>query len=247
MNYSSFILCAILSMAHADDLIQQHSLPDSVAGLMLDTPLQKEASMELVDQLTGALAKPSKTFVIIHLSNDSVARSKANGMVTAPGQVKKEAQAQQQSFLEAVLAADPDAAVHAKLQVLLNAVIVKVNTAVLDELGGHPEVVRMAPVGNYELDLSETVPYTGATQVQDLGFNGTGVTVAVLDSGIDYTHANLGGEGTVGAYAAAYDNPAFRNELFPTAKVVDGYDFVGELWPGDLLMPDDDPINFKGQ
>ena len=37
-------------------------------------------------------------------------------------------------------------------------------------------------------------------QVQDLGYDGTGVKVAVLDSGIDYTHAAFGGEGTIEAY-----------------------------------------------
>ena len=36
--------------------------------------------------------------------------------------------------------------------------------------------------------------------------------------------------------------------LSPTAKVVEGYDFVGELWPAfsDDLAPDEDPIDFNG-
>jgi subtilisin family serine protease len=75
------------------------------------------------------------------------------------------------------------------------------------------------------------------------------VRVAVLDSGIDYTHAALGGEGTVAAYEAAHDDPVDRGGLFPTAKVVEGYDFVGEEWDGDTvtaLAPDDDPIDFGG-
>jgi subtilisin family serine protease len=88
--------------------------------------------------------------------------------------------------------------------------------------------------------------------VQDLGFDGTGVRVAVLDSGIDYTHAAFGGLGTLEAYAAAYgadpDDPknTTRDGLFPTPKVVEGYDFVGEAWPNGPLAPDEDPIDFEG-
>ena len=98
----------------------------------------------------------------------------------------------------------------------------------------------MRPVRHYERDLSETVPYIGAGFVQNtLNITGTGVTVAVLDSGIDYTHANLGGPGTPEAFEAAWGTSIYdtRNTTvtvstgFPTAKVIGGYDFVGELWP----------------
>ena len=34
--------------------------------------------------------------------------------------------------------------------------------------------------------------------------------------------------------------------MFPTAKVVDGYDFVGEVWPNGPEAPDPDPIDFEG-
>ena len=100
-----------------------------------------------------------------------------------------------------------------------------------------PASPKVRPVVNYEMTLSETVPYVGGTAVQQTGSDGTGVTVAVLDSGIDYTHRNLGGAGTLEAYAAAYgaapgDPPQTTLDgLFPTAKVVGGFDFVGEAWP----------------
>ena len=50
---------------------------------------------------------------------------------------------------------------------------------------------RIAPVGNYQLDLSTTVPYIGAAAVQAKGVDGRGIKVAVLDSGIDDTHPDL--------------------------------------------------------
>jgi subtilisin family serine protease len=64
--------------------------------------------------------------------------------------------------------------------------------------------LRIAPVRNYEPALSETVPYIGASSLHTQGVTGSGITVAVLDTGVDYTHANLGGPGTPEAYEAAY-------------------------------------------
>ncbi|MDQ2966621.1 MAG: S8 family serine peptidase, partial [Chloroflexota bacterium] len=99
------------------------------------------------------------------------------------------------------------------------------------------------------MDLSETVPYIGAAAVQAAGFDGTGVRVAVLDSGIDYTHIAFGGAGTPDAYQAAYGTSLAdarnrsRDGLFPTVKVIGGYDFVGESWPTGALAPDPDPID----
>ena len=132
-----------------------------------------------------------------------------------------------------------------------NALVVSVDAKRVTEvskLAGVASVRRVA----YQLDLSETVPYIGAKAMQLLGVDGTGVRVAILDSGIDYTHRNLFGAGTQAAYEAAYGlSPAsplntMRNGLFPTAKVVDGYDFVGEDWPNSALAPDPDPIDFQG-
>jgi hypothetical protein len=85
---------------------------------------------------------------------------------------------------------------------------------------------------------------------------GMGVKVAILDSGVDYTHEILGGEGTEEAFEAAYGMSYFSDEnkdrdgLFPTDTVVDGFDFVGDmLRMNDLsyyAQPDDDPIDMDG-
>ncbi len=96
------------------------------------------------------------------------------------------------------------------------------------------------------------MPYVGAAAVQAAGVTGKGVRVAVLDSGVDYTHRNLGGPGTVAAYQKAIASATSRSGVFdpsPTAKVYEGYDFVGEHWDGDkvrTLEPDDNPIDADG-
>ena len=70
---------------------------------------------------------------------------------------------------------------------------------------------RSDPVVNYQKALSETVPYIGATAVQNKGFDGKGVRVGVIDSGIDYTHVEFGGAGTAAAYEAAYGTTQRRH------------------------------------
>ena len=92
------------------------------------------------------------------------------------------------------------------------------------------------------MDLSETVPYIGASAVQADGYDGSGVRVAVLDSGIDYNHAAFGGSGNPADYAANDPN-IIEAGTFPTAKVVGGYDFVGSDWPNTDEAPDPDPLD----
>jgi len=69
-------------------------------------------------------------------------------------------------LLARIRALDSNARVVASTQVVLNAVFVEVDAAVLPKLAMDKAVMRIAPVGNYELDLSETVPYIGAATVQ---------------------------------------------------------------------------------
>jgi minor extracellular serine protease Vpr len=133
-----------------------------------------------------------------------------------------------------------------------NAVAVRIETSRLQELSTLPGIRAVRPIRDYQMHLGSTVPYIGAADVHATGVDGAGVVVAVLDSGIDYTHRNLRGPGTTEAYEAAYGSGpgdarnTTRDGLFPTAKVIDGFDFVGEAWPNGPLAPDPDPIDFDG-
>jgi subtilisin family serine protease len=137
-----------------------------------------------------------------------------------------------------------------RLTKVLNAVTLRIDAEQIGALAALAGVRSIRPVGEYRLDLSETVPYIGATTLQNAGVDGTGVTVAVLDSGIDYTHDSLGGAGVsyTDAYGTSTADPrnTTTDGLFPTAKVVGGYDFVGEVWPNGPLAPDPDPIDLEG-
>jgi len=194
-------------------------------------------------------------------------------LTTAPvavgGGSRSQIEAEQAAFINRAMGLAPSASVLASVQLALNAVVLEVDGADLEALANDAMVTRVVAVGDYRLDLSETVPYIGAAAAQAAGARGDGVRVAVIDSGIDYTHRDLGGPGTQAAYEAAWapiptdpsadpiptvapgtgylviDDPGTTADdgLFPSAKVVGGYDFVGETWPNTpALAPDPDPI-----
>ena len=135
-----------------------------------------------------------------------------------------------------------------------NAIAVRVDASQLKAIAALPGVTKVRRVVHHEMSLSETVPYIGATAVQQAGFDGTNVRVAVIDSGIDYTHKNLGGSGTAADYIKAFGtspadprNTTIDPSVFPTAKVVGGFDFVGDAWPTKGPRSEDpNPIDFQG-
>ena len=82
-------------------------------------------------------------------------------------------------------------------------------------------------------DLATAIAMTGADIAQTvLGYTGTGVKVAIMDTGIDIDHADLGGDGV----------PRHNSELFPTARVAYGYDLVGDDFNFDSSSPTFNPV-----
>jgi subtilisin family serine protease len=197
--------------------------------------------------------------VAAELTAEPLARTRARG-TERPGMQAQAARVrtQQEGVIARARTRDPRTQVIGQTRNAINVVFFELAPGQVAALESDPAVRRVVTVRDYERDLSETVSYIGASDVQDLGFDGTGVTVAVLDSGIDYTHAALGGPGTREAFLDAYgadedgnpdaSSPANRERggLFPTDKVVEGWDFVGEVWPDGPLLPNHDPIDIEG-
>ena len=237
---------AASSMASAQDQaraerLAERPLPSTIQSLKLASPLQvRDVDAASLQRSTVFAEGPNR--VIIRLSADSGAEAFAKGQDSA--KAVKAAAAQQKSFLSSVRKLDRNARVITEVQSIMNAVFVEVDASALAELARDSRVERIAPVGNYELDLSETVPYIGASAVQANGFDGSGIKVAVLDSGIDYLHAGLFGSGDPADFAGN-DPTIIEPGSFPTDKVVGGYDFVGSSWAGsaDVEMPDADPLD----
>jgi subtilisin family serine protease len=229
--------------ANPPDRASVRGLPASIESLRLTTPIGVEGvGTERLHPRLVAATGPQ--MVIIRLTKAAVAELGLAGDATI--HARDALRLDQGALLSRLRSLDPNARVVGSAQLVLNAVLVEVDAAVLPQLARDSAVMRIAPVGSYQLDLSETVPYIGGALLQQQGITGRGIKVAVLDSGIDYTHAAFGGPGTPAAFAS--NNPTIIEPgTFPTARVVAGWDFVGSAWTGAAgtppEAPDPDPID----
>jgi minor extracellular serine protease Vpr len=139
---------------------------------------------------------------------------------------------------------------------------IKVNIAAnkVDSLRSIPNVIGVHGIQLMKPDNIHGVPLIGAPAVWDglNGFHGEGIKVAVLDTGIDWTHADFGGVGTPQAYLDAHANetlpadPAFFGPNAP--KVKGGTDLVGDSYDADptsatyqpVPHPDPNPLDCNG-
>jgi subtilisin family serine protease len=122
---------------------------------------------------------------------------------------------------------------------LWNGLSVRVDPTALAKLARMPEVESLYPVETLAVDplpeagvdLFNALAMTGANRAHDeLGFDGTGIRVGIIDSGIDYHHPDLGG--------------CFGSGC----RVETGWDFVGNGYTGppDDLEPGPDPDDCMG-
>jgi len=216
------------------------SLPASIGELRLAEPVTAEdLALASVDP---ALRNASgRQQVLVRLRTAPAARIDASSPADWVMQREK-VRVEQASFMGRATRTAQSAQTLASVQNVLNGVFMEVDAADIQKLAADRAVERISRVGDYQLDLSETVPYIGASAVQRTGVDGKGIKVAVLDSGIDYTHADLGGSGDPADFANN-DPTIIERGTFPTAKVVGGYDFVGSVWPGGPEAPDPDPLD----
>ena len=118
------------------------------------------------------------------------------------------------------------------------------NDEAIEALAQRPDVVSISALVPKKATNASTAQLTKAVNSwKSPGVTGKGVKVGIIDTGIDYTHADFGGPGTVAAYQAALAN---KGAFTPTRKVVGGYDFVGDAYDGDVnneFKPDANPID----
>ena len=122
-----------------------------------------------------------------------------------------------------------------------------------------PGVEHVYPIAPKTATNSYAVPLQSAPAAwEGSGALGQDTTIAVIDTGIDFTHANFGGPGTTDAYEAEHahadEATLAATSIFPTEKVIGGYDLVGDSYNADpasdtyqpVPHPDPNPLDCEG-
>lgn len=161
---------------------------------------------------------------LVKLNTPSIAEQNLAG-VAAQNAISS-IQQSQQSVEAAIASVSQSLQVVAKTSKLSNAIVVNGEESEVHKLLANPQVDSVLPVYDYKLTVADSADYIKATPLVASGeATGEGVRVAVLDTGIDYTHKAFGGAGTAAAYEAAASNPA-DTPAWPQGSVLGGYDFI---------------------
>ncbi len=141
-------------------------------------------------------------------------------------------------------------------QRVYNGIAAMIDAGQLETVRQIPGVVAVHTLVPKALDNAVTVPLVGAPEAWRAagGLTGQGVSIGIIDTGVDYLHADFGGPGAITTSLYFTNNTKVINDVsgFPGAHVVGGWDFVGDSYNADGFgasstpVPDPDPMDCEG-
>ena len=257
MSYRNSLLVGSLILLLAFPTSAQ-AVPRGTEDTLSPAHSTDQISTTVVPKVVDSSAKVD---VMVQLSGDPVAVAEAKAGRTFTTAERTSTRGKLRKAQDAI--ADDIAAkggrVLSHLQSAYNGMRVRINRAAAGDLAKLPGVSGVHAVTTKTLDTAASVPFLGIPAVwQNTGYTGKGVKVAIIDTGIDYTHADFGGPGTEAAFTAAQAasteaaNPSWFGPSAPRVK--GGWDFVGDAYnsdaepgsPAATPAPDPNPLDCNG-
>lgn len=187
----------------------------------------------------------------VYAAQQAEKASEAEAVRAVQQQIRDNEVAQQQllAMLAAKRAAPP---IIFRAQRVSNGVAMRMDSASAAMFARLPGVKAVHRLRSVRPANATSVPFIGAPALWDyltLDLTGRGVTIGIVDTGVDYLHPNFGGPGA--AAHAGNDTTVLGDAPFPTAKVAGGYDFAGEDYDVSdperaIPQPDPDPMDLNG-
>lgn len=243
----------ILGSATALALAVTLSGPASAAGIPQPGDGENAASLPITNssalsnlKVSGPLAKATgEVSVYVQLQGDGAFETvKKSGKKKDAAKVKKmdkEVKAKGKK-----LAAESNSKVIYTTHNALQGVALTGDAADLRKLAERSDVAKISSIVPKKPSNRSSVVDTGALESwKALDKTGEGVKVAVLDTGVDYTHASFGGPGTLEAYKeaqASEELPSADSGLIDPDKFIGGWDLVGDDYNANSDDPTYQPI-----
>jgi minor extracellular serine protease Vpr len=226
-----------------------------------------QAARPAFEQAGGGLVKPAQlpialsrqpVTVVVQLAGDPVAVQQGNAGRKLERSEREQIKAQLRNAQGAMHSniQSLGGTVMADYQAAYNGIKVRIARDKVTQLAALPGVIAVRPLLPIKRTNVHGVPVIGTPTVwQTLGFHGEGIKIGIIDTGIDYTHANFGGPGTTDAYQTAHAaetspaNPALFGPAAPRVK--GGTDLVGDSYNADpsaatyqpIPHPDPNPLD----
>ena len=191
----------------ASALLTLAALTVVAGGSAARTPEASGADGIIDAQWTPVGLRDAKTTVILQMAGNPVTVVEADaGRELSAGEkssIKADLKGKQDAIAGQIQALGGQ--VLADYQVAYNGVKVRIDRSKLDSLKALKGVTAVRGLSRVVPDNVKGVQLIGAPSVWGglAGLHGENIKVAVIDTGIDYTHANFGGPGTVAAFNAA--------------------------------------------
>ena len=219
----------------------------TVAGTVDAKPIKATAGTQQPDahvliQLTAPAAV--ETFASVNKAAGGAVNSVTASAVAAGRNQIAANQAQQATLVNTMKASGIKFTEIYRVQRALNGVAVIVPAAQVDAIRKLPNVKSVRPIIPAEPTSNTSTAFVGAPQVwqgSPATADGTGITIGIIDTGVDYQHANFGGSGLLSDYALN-DRTTLNNAVFPTAKVAGGTDLAGDAYNADPAGPGYQPV-----